>query len=315
MNSAKRGLKNFHNFVIMRRSTRFLPENKRQDLRQLVGLIREHIKDVGMIVLFGSYAKDKYVDYDQRIEFGVPTYYMSDYDILILTDKEIGAVRYSLFSKIKDRFFEDKNRPFHTHPQFINYGIDDFNYALSKAHYFETEIKRDGIILYDSGEYKLARRRKLDFTEIKERALNYYEDKFGRALSFLVDVPHPLERDDYKQASFYLHQATENFLRTISLVYILYSPKNHNLDELIRGCKAYTTELCKAFPRNTPEEERLFDLLQRSYIESRYNPDFEITKDDICALVPKVERLKQIVEKVCRERFDYYDSRISEKSE
>ncbi|MFQ8804884.1 MAG: hypothetical protein ACLR8Y_06945 [Alistipes indistinctus] len=83
----------------MRRSTRFLPENKRQDLRQLVGLIREHIKDVGMIVLFGSYAKDKYVDYDQRIEFGVPTYYMSDYDILILTDKEIGAVRYSLFRK------------------------------------------------------------------------------------------------------------------------------------------------------------------------------------------------------------------------
>lgn len=315
MDSAKRGLKNFHNFVIMRRSTRFLPENKRQDLRQLVGLIREHIKDVGMIVLFGSYAKDKYVDYDQRIEFGVPTYYMSDYDILILTDKEIGTVRYSLFSKIKDRFFEDKNRPFHTHPQFINYGIDDFNYALSKAHYFETEIKRDGIILYDSGEYKLARRRKLDFTEIKERALNYYEDKFGRALSFLVDVPHPLQRDDYKQASFYLHQATENFLRTISLVYILYSPKNHNLDELIRGCKAYTTELCKAFPRNTPEEERLFDLLQRSYIESRYNPNFEITKDDICALVPKIELLKQIVEKVCRERFDYYDSRISGKSE
>ena len=315
MNSAKRGLKNFHNFVIMRRSTRFLPENKRQDLRQLVGLIREHIKDVGMIVLFGSYAKDKYVDYDQRIEFGVPTYYMSDYDILILTDKEIGAVRYSLFSKIKDRFFEDKNRPFHTHPQFINYGIDDFNYALSKAHYFETEIKRDGIILYDSGEYKLARRRKLDFTEIKERALNYYEDKFSTADRFKQTGEFNLKKDWPRLASFQLHQATENFLRTISLVYILYSPKNHNLDELIRGCKAYTTELCKAFPRNTPEEERLFDLLQRSYIESRYNPNFEITKDDICALVPKVELLKQIVEKVCRERFDYYDSRISEKSE
>lgn len=315
MNGTKRGLKNFHNFVIMRRSTRFLPENKRQDLRQLVGLIREHIKDVGMIVLFGSYAKDKYVDYDQRIEFGVPTYYMSDYDILILTDKEIGAVRYSLFSKIKDRFFEDKNRPFHTHPQFINYGIDDFNYALSKAHYFETEIKRDGIILYDSGEYKLARRRKLDFTEIKERAQNYFEDKFTQANDFLEDAFSNIGKDKFVHASFHLHQSVENFLRTISLVYILYSPKNHNLDELIRSCKAYTTELCKAFPRNTPEEERLFDLLQRSYIESRYNPDFEITKDDIRALVPKVELLKQIVEKVCRERFDYYDSRISEISE
>lgn len=310
MNFARRTIGFFGNFVTMKRSIRFLPPNKRQDLQQLVALIREHIKQVEMIILFGSYAKNKYVDYDQRIEFGVPTYYMSDYDLLILTRKDIGAVKFSLYSKIKNRFFEDKNRPFHTHPQFINYGIDDFNYALSKAHYFETEIKRDGIVLYDSGEYKLARRRKLDFTEIKERAQNYFEDKFTTAIDFFNGVNYYYGNGRYKMSSFHLHQSTENLLRTISLVYILYSPKNHDLDELIRGCKAYTTELCKAFPRNTPEEERLFDLLQRSYIESRYNPDFEITKDDIRALVPKVERLKQIVEKVCCDRIAYYDSQI-----
>lgn len=300
----------FHNFVDMKRSIGFLPENKRQDLQQLVDLIRTHIKDVGMVILFGSYAKNKYVDYDQRIEFGTPTYYMSDYDLLVLTRKEIGAIQYSLYAKIKDRFFENKNRPFHTHPQFINYGIDEFNHALTKAHYFETEIKRDGILLYDSGQYKLARRRKLDFAEIRERAQKYFDDKFGRALSFLIDVGHAANRGDYKQASFYLHQSAENLLRTVSLVHILYSPKNHDLDELLRSCKAYTIELCRAFPRNTPEEERLFDLLQRSYIESRYNPDFEITKADIEALVPKVERLRDIVEKVCREQIAFYGHQI-----
>ena len=294
----------------MKQSIGFLPENKRQDLQQLVDLIRIHIKDVGMVILFGSYAKNKYVDYDQRIEFGTPTYYMSDYDLLVLTRKQIGAIQYSLYAKIKDRFFENKNRPFHTHPQFINYGIDEFNHALTKAHYFETEIKRDGILLYDSGQYKLARRRKLDFAEIRERAQKYFDDKFGRALSFLIDVGHAANRGDYKQASFYLHQSAENLLRTVSLVHSLYSPNNHDLDELIRSCKAYTIELCRAFPRNTPEEERLFDLLQRSYIESRYNPDFEITKADIEALVPKVERLRDIVEKVCREQIAYYDSQI-----
>jgi len=130
-----------------------------------------------MIVLFGSYAKNSYVDYDQRVEFGTPTYYMSDYDIVILTRKPIGAAEYSLYEKIKDKFFENKNRPFHTHPQFINYGIEDFNYALSKAHYFETEIKRDGVVLFDSGTYKLARRRKLDYTEIRDRAQKYFDDK------------------------------------------------------------------------------------------------------------------------------------------
>ncbi len=310
MGFAKRIVGKFHNFVIMKRSIRFLPPRKRQDLQQLAELIRENVKQVEMIILFGSYAKNKYVDYDQRVEFGTPTYYMSDYDIAILTRKPIGAVRFSLYSQIKDCFFEDKNRPFHTHPQFVNYGIDDFNYALSKAHYFETEIKRDGIILYDSGAYKLARRRKLNFIEIMERAKKYYDDKFYTADHFRETAEFNSAKGWPKLASFQLHQASENFLRTISLVHILYSPKNHDLDDLITNNKSFTTELCKIFPRNTPEEERLFDLLQRAYIESRYNPDFEVTKEDIDALIPKVEQLRDIVEKVCRDRIAYYESQI-----
>lgn len=265
-----------------------------------------------MIVLFGSYAKNKYVDYDQRVEFGTPTYYMSDYDIVILTRKPIGAVEYSLYEKIKDRFFENKNRSFHTHPQFVNYGIDDFNYALSKAHYFETEIKRDGVILYDSGSYKLARRRTLDYIEIKERAQKYFDDKFGRALSFVRSAKHDINDGDNLMASFHLHQSAENFLRTIPMVFILYGHKSHDLSELMNAAKKHTTDIFKAFPRDTEEEKRLFDLLQRAYIESRYNPDFEITKEDIDALLPKIERLRDIVEKVCCERIAYYDSQSGE---
>ncbi len=310
MGFAKRIVGKFHNFVVMKRSTRFLPPRKRQDLQQLTTLIREQVKHVEMIVLFGSYAKNKYVDYDQRVEFGTPTYYMSDYDIAILTRKPIGAVESSLYEKIKDKFFENKNRPFHTHPQFVNYGIDDFNYALTKAHYFETEIKRDGVILYDSGTYKLARRRKLDYTEIRDRAQKYFDDKFGRALSFVRSAKHDINDGDNLMASFHLHQSVENFLRTIPMVFILYGHKSHDLSELMNAAKKHTTDIFKAFPRDTEEEKRLFDLLQRAYIESRYNPDFEITKEDIDALLPKIERLRDIVEKVCRERIAYYDAQI-----
>jgi len=305
---AKRIAGIFHNFVIMKRTTRFLPPRKRQDLQQLAELIRENVKQVEMIILFGSYAKNKYVDYDQRVEFGTPTYYMSDYDIVILTRKPIGAVEYSLYEKIKDRFFENKNRPFHTHPQFVNYGIDDFNYALTKAHYFETEIKRDGVILYDSGTYKLARRRKLDYTEIRDRAQKYFDDKFTLALDLFENVSFDYKRGKYKLSSFHLHQSAENFLRTIPMVFILYGHKSHDLSELMNAAKKHTTDIFKAFPRDTAEEKRLFDLLQRAYIESRYNPDFEITKEDIDALIPKIEQLRDIVDKVCRERIAYYDS-------
>ncbi len=310
MGFAKRIVGKFHNFVVMKRSIRFLPPRKRQDLQQLTALICEQIKQVEMIILFGSYAKNKYVDYDQRIEFGTPTYYMSDYDIVILTRKPIGAIESSLYEKIKDRFFENKNRPFHTHPQFVNYGIDEFNYALSKAHYFETEIKRDGVILYDSGAYKLARRRKLDYTEIKERAQKYFDDKLGKANNFLEDTLFNFKKNEFVHSSFHLHQSAENLLRVIPMTFILYGHKSHDLSELMNAAKKHTTEIFEVFPCDTPEEKRLFDLLQRAYIESRYNPDFEVTKDDIDALIPKVEQLRDIVEKVCRERIAYYESQI-----
>ena len=312
MEFAKRIIVKFHNFVIMKRSIRFLPLRKRQDLQQLTTLIREQIKQVEMIVLFGSYAKNKYVDYDQRIEFGTPTYYMSDYDLVILTRKPIGAVEYSLYEKIKDKFFENKNRPFHTRPQFVNYGIDEFNYALTKAHYFETEIKRDGIILYDSGTYQLARRRKLDYTEIRDRAQGYYNEKMSCVDDFIIACNSLYDLNRNKRASFQLHQSVENLLRVIPMTFILYGHKSHDLSELMNAAKKHTTEIFKAFPRDTQEEKRLFDLLQRAYIESRYNPDFEITKEDIDALMPKVEQLRDTVEKVCRERIAYYDSQIKQ---
>ena len=70
-------------------------------MQQLVALIREQIKQVEMVILLGSYAKNSYVDYDQRIEFGTPTYYMSDYDIAIVPRKPLAAV--GVFVERKDQ--------------------------------------------------------------------------------------------------------------------------------------------------------------------------------------------------------------------
>ena len=162
-------------------------------------------------------------------------------------------------------------------------------------------------MLYNSEEYQLATPCDLDYPKIKKMAQEYLNNKFSRANSFLFDVPNTLKRKDYKQASFYLHQATENFLKSIPLVYVLYGYKEHDLEFLIEKCKPYTLELAKVFPRDTPEEERLFKLLQRAYVEARYNDDFVVTKEDIDALTPKVELLRDITEKVCRDRIAEYD--------
>ena len=99
-----------------------------------------------------------------------------------------------------------------------------------------------------------------------------------------------------------LHQATEYFIKTIPLVFALYGHKEHDLEFLIEKCKIYTMELAKVFPRDTPEEKRLFELLRSAYVEARYTDDFVVTNEDIDELTPKVELLRDVVENVCRKR-------------
>ena len=107
--------------------------------------------------------------------------------------------------------------------------------------------------------------------------------------------------------SFMLHQATEYFIKTIPLVFALYGHKEHDLEFLLGKCKLHTLELAKVFPRDTEEEERLFELLKRAYVEARYNDDFIVTKSDIDALTPKVEQLRDITDRICKEQIARYE--------
>ena len=290
----------------MRKSLNFLPAEKRRDLRQLVSIIREEVSDVVMVILYGSYARGTYVDYDQRIEYGVKTYFMSDYDILIVTQKRMGINEHAVYAKILRRFFENKAWEIHTHPQFINESISELNKALDKSRYFYTDIKKEGVMLYDSGKYKLARRRKLDYTEIAEMAQEYFEDKFQFASDLYEDAMFDYGREKYKLASFHLHQATENFLRTIPMVFILYGYKEHDLAFLMNECKKHTLEIYRAFPQDTDEERRLFKLLQDAYVQARYNKNFVVTRADIDALIPRIELLRDLTETVCKEQIEFY---------
>ncbi len=302
-----------HKFVSMKNSINFLPERKRNDLRELVGLIRDEVRDVVMIILYGSYAKNTYVECDERRDFGVKTYYTSDYDLLVVTKKRLGVREGTVATRVNARFMDGRDNEFQTRPQLINESVSKLNDALSEGRYFYVEILAQGIMLYDSGEYRLATPRELDYAEIKEMAEAYYKDKYSDAEDFLFHAKIAQERGTYQMCSFMLHQATENFIKTIPLVYVLYGYKEHDLEFLIEKCKPYTLDLAKVFPRDTDEEERLFKLLQRAYIEARYNKkNFAVTQADIDALIPRIELLRDIVEKVCRERIDEY-SRLAEK--
>lgn len=297
---------NLANFVGMKNSIDFLPERKQRDLHELVGLIREEVKDVVMIILYGSYARNTYVELDERRDFGVKTYYISDYDILIVTRKRMGSGLPTIKARINDRFIKGKSIEFQTRPQIINESISKFNNALSEGRYFYVDILTQGIVLYDSGECQLATPRELNYSEILQMAEEYYNGKLNRATCHYDYFELDYSKERYTYATYNLHQVVEHLLKAIPLVFILYGHKEHELDTLVEKCKAYTLELAKVFPRDTEEEKQLFELLERSYIEARYNDNFVVPKEVVDALVPKVDLLFNIVEDVCQKQFDYY---------
>ena len=291
----------------MKTSINYLPEQKRDELRRIVKCVLEVLPGCEMIILYGSYARNTYVDYDQRIEYGIRTCFMSDYDILVVTNTRFQRhVISHILSKATDNYYKGMNRNESTTVQFIDESIDDLNKAIDKNRYFYTDIKREGIMLYNSGRYKLARRRKQNYREIKELAEEYYNERFERGNEFLLGAIFYNEQGLHKMASFNLHQACENYYNSIILTFTLYSPKEHSFIKLSARPKTHSLESSKAFPRNTEEEKRLFDLLQDAYVQARYSLHFRITQEDIEALIPKVELLRDIARQCCEERIKVY---------
>ena len=134
----------------MKNSIDFLPERKQRDLRELAALIRDEVKDVVMIILYGSYAANTYVERDERRDYGVRTIYMSDYDLLVVTKRRLGERESTVEARVRERFAAGKNDENLPRPQSINKFM---NAAYSDANKFWADFMEQVNILLDSRRY------------------------------------------------------------------------------------------------------------------------------------------------------------------
>ena len=291
----------------MKDSIAYLPKDKQDDLGFLVKEILKRLPQAEYIILYGSYARGNYVRRSVRIEDGgIPTVKISDYDIYVVTSGFNSKKAETVLDNVEDIFFSGKDFDRDTPVQFITDDIKALNKYLEEGRYFYTQIKQEGIVLYNSGKYKLSRRRKLNFAEIKEQAQEYFDEKFEKGNFFFDDAVTNKGRERFQMSSFYLHQACENYYYAIRLTFTLRNNKQHNLSKLSSSVRRYIDDLGTVFPQNTPEEKRLFVLLKAAYVEARYTPYFVVTKEDIDALIPKVELLRDIAKRICEAKIKEY---------
>ncbi len=283
-----------------------LPPEDQEALRTITERIRE-VVPAEMIILFGSYARGDWV-VDRYKENGVTYEYISDYDIMVIvpTVKDVGKKgRVRLDDEI-ERDVEEAVRT--TKVNAIAHDIEFLNRRLEEGHYFFSDVVKEGVLLYDSGRFKLAEPRELAPEERKRVAEEDFAHWFESASVFYGQFEYAYNDGHLKNAAFQLHQATERFYSTILLVFTGYKPKTHDLKRLDSRATLHVPDVVRVFPRVTPEEQERFKRLRKAYVDARYKKTYEITREDLELLAGRVRELKELSETACRKKIESYAS-------
>ena len=282
----------YHTDPHMKTTLSHLPEEKQDELKALTKIILEKVP-AEMIILFGSHARGDWVE-----DFQENTEYVSDYDILVITKGRKSAKADEKWWDLKKLVNGSLEQ---TNVSLIHHGIGFVNDKIERNEYFFVDILKEGIMLFDSGTFKLAEPKTMNPAQRQKKAKAQFEPWFESANEFL-DIDADLEKGHLKKAAFLLHQATERFYAAILLTFTDYKPKIHDIKELGNQVEKLHSAFGTVFPKNTPEEKRLFELLQKAYIDSRYNMNYKVEKNELEYLSGRVKLLRDLTARICNER-------------
>ena len=287
----------------MKQSIDHLPEIKQRELENIISVICNNCVDVEKIILFGSYAKGNYKE-AKDLKLDRKSGHISDFDILVVTAKKEVALDSMLWKRISGLF---KELNLSARPMVITHDIEELNIKLAKGQYFYSDIKKDGILLYDTKKYQLVGKRDLTVKENQRIAQDYFDHWFEIAKMFFGDFKSDFRKSTknkkyLSKAAFDLHQATEHSYKTILLVFTNYNPAEHFLENLSDDAKKFDPRLQDLFPQNNKEEEERFELLEYAYIAARYDPQYFICKEDLEILAMDVEKLLDITKEICKKK-------------
>lgn len=212
--------------------------------------------------------------------------YVSHYFVLVLVQNG------SNLNAVQDKI-ENSCQHFISTTAIVLYS-DQFNTWLDEGHQFAKTVYRIAVLLHGENGKKLIPKivneeiSKVENDSLLNQGLNKVKEFLAGADLFRI-------REQNKMAAFMLHQAVEQALHTILKIKTGLYLNTHNLDKLIRYCSMVSYNLPDIFPRNNEKNQRLFQLLQRAYVDSRYNEDYSICTNDLIAITERVKDLQDMM--------------------
>jgi HEPN domain-containing protein/predicted nucleotidyltransferase len=281
----------------MKTSLRNLPKRKQDELRIVTDMIRQ-VVGVDKIILFGSYARGDWVE-----ELGTNGYYkyQSDFDLLVIVDEKKLARKLEKWDRMEDNIL--RSALVKTPVCIITHNIQYVNEMLRQGQYFFSDISKEGILIYDSKKSELVKvKKKKSPEERQKKARKDFENWYKSANDFYDHFQYAFKRKKYKMAAFQLHQAAERYYSAILLVFTTYRPKLHDIKKLGKLAAAHDPKLITVFPKGTDEEIRLFNLLKSAYVDSRYDENYNITREELEWLAKRVSKLQKLTASICKKK-------------
>jgi predicted nucleotidyltransferase len=277
-----------------------LPEYKVNELATITETILKELDDVQMIILFGSYARGNWVE-DVCSEKDYTYEYKSDFDILVVTKYAEAANNSALQHKIEGKL----NRT-ETTVNLVFYDIQYVNTQLNNSQYFFSDIQEEGIMLYDSGRFRFAKKRKLNIEKRKKIAQQDFDEWYEKAKRFYNHFQQDLEKKWYNEALFELHQSTKCFYTTMLSVFGGYKPQNCDLEKLGRHVASYEPAFLTVFHRTTERQDKIFKLLNNAQAHIYSENSHNITKVDLAHLDQCVLKLMELTREICKKKIDSF---------
>ena len=275
-----------------------IPQQKQAELKKITQIICENCAGVLMLILFGSYARGDY-----KLARGKERGKKSDFDLLVITKNSANKKQVRTFLHAQS-FGAISNSV-----QVLVESLQTINSNLQENQFFFSDIIKEGIALYDSGNCKLAKAEILSPAKRQKLAEADFQEWFGMAkINFenhLFSRSRGEENSRFLQkASFELQQTVEMCYTTIEMVFSHYNPYEHDLKVLKERVVKFEPQIAEILPTKTPQQQELFDYLNFAYIGGRYRSaeDFPITPAQLAYWSSECAKLLVLTEQVCQAR-------------
>ncbi|NTE90112.1 nucleotidyltransferase and HEPN domain-containing protein [Agrobacterium rubi] len=306
---------------MMKSSLDHIPPRKQRELARALEILHEEFEDalgegtadfkkrgrILKIILFGSYARGTFVDEPHTMKG-----YRSDFDLLVIVNNRKLTDFAEYWYKAADRLIRDTF--IETPAQFIVHSLREVNTQLKEGHYFFSDIRKEGIVLYELDDEPLAEPKPLTAEDRLRVAREHFETKFKFAGGLLDGYQFHLSKQRFGHAAFELHQTIEQAYSCVLLTLTNYGPASHNIKFLRSLAEEQDLRLVEAFPRDHHRERAWFNTINEAYVKARYSKHFEISEEALVWLGERTAHLLERVKIVCDEHLTKLAEKANEQA-